>query len=285
MGVEDGTQRTGAPDATPGLARAAVYRRVVEASLERVWENVLDWEHLPGLHRSSFAEVECIEAGDEGWVARVHSSRGAAVIALRIDRDARKYVSHTREGRGQGAEVWTYLEPTEPDRTSIRVEFWVPDRGLPLEDVGAGYMALYARLWDEDERMMRRRAELLRARRQPRGDDLPLRLGPLDEVRASLPRVLSLAHGSFRLIELDGQLRMHATICPHALGPLEDVPVEDGVIECPWHRYRFDVRTGRCLDRTVRLRPPPRVELRDGVVWLVRAAVLRAGSPGPHGDS
>ena len=32
------------------LVIAAVYKREVAASLERVWENVYDWEHLPFLH-------------------------------------------------------------------------------------------------------------------------------------------------------------------------------------------------------------------------------------------
>ena len=41
--------------AMPELISVAVYRRRIGASLERVWENVRDWEHLPWLHRQSFA--------------------------------------------------------------------------------------------------------------------------------------------------------------------------------------------------------------------------------------
>ena len=37
--------------AVPGLTSVATYRRRIGASLERVWENVHDWEHLPWLHR------------------------------------------------------------------------------------------------------------------------------------------------------------------------------------------------------------------------------------------
>ena len=38
-------------------------------------------------------------------------------------------------------------------------------------------------------------------------------------------------------------------VCPHldlplsAFGPL---PLEGGRLVCPWHRWQFDVRTGRC---------------------------------------
>ncbi len=36
------------------------YRRTIRASLSRVWENVLDWEHLPWLHRSSFSDIKLL---------------------------------------------------------------------------------------------------------------------------------------------------------------------------------------------------------------------------------
>ena len=49
------------------LTRVAEYRRDIRASLERVWENVLDWEHLPHLHATSFGYCELDEAGDWGW--------------------------------------------------------------------------------------------------------------------------------------------------------------------------------------------------------------------------
>ena len=54
-----------------GLTLAAVYEREVAASLERIWENVLDWEHLPWLHRTSFQAIHEVEAGPSGWRARV----------------------------------------------------------------------------------------------------------------------------------------------------------------------------------------------------------------------
>ena len=31
----------------PNLTRVATYERLIRAPEERVWENVLDWEHLP----------------------------------------------------------------------------------------------------------------------------------------------------------------------------------------------------------------------------------------------
>ena len=45
--------------------------------------------------------------------------------------------------------------------------------------------------------------------------------------------------------------------------------LEDGCVQCPWHGYRFDVRTGRQVgEGRLRLAPAPRVEIDpdDGTV-------------------
>jgi nitrite reductase (NADH) small subunit len=51
-----------------------------------------------------------------------------------------------------------------------------------------------------------------------------------------------------REVEVDGLRIRHATVCPHLGGPLDQARVENGCIRCPWHGYRFDVRTGRSTD-------------------------------------
>jgi len=57
-------------------------------------------------------------------------------------------------------------------------------------------------------------------------------------------------------IERDG-LRMQR-YCPHAGEDLRFATVCDGVLECPRHHWKWDVRTGDCLDGgTVRLRVEP----------------------------
>ncbi len=248
------------------LTSVAVYERTIAASLERIWENVLDWEHLPGLHRASFAAIRCLEATDAGWRARV-LGRGADAsqeleIEVRLDRPRLRYVTETTAGTGQGSQIWTRLAPTKPHETQIEVEFLLP--GVPAAQVdalGRGYTSLYSRLWDEDEAMMVRREALLArlAALPPRGST-SLQLGGLEELRARLPLRVELDGRSFRVLALGEQLVAHASVCPHMLGPLEDATLEGDTLECPWHRYRFDLRTGRSCDgRGLRLMPAPRV--------------------------
>ena len=62
------------------------------------------------------------------------------------------------------------------------------------------------------------------------------------------------------MVELDGELVAHTTVCPHWKGPLE--PTADPArLECPWHGYAFDLRSGRSCDgRGLKLEPNARIE-------------------------
>src|SRR5881397_1601581 len=144
------------------LTLVATYRRTIRASLARIWENVLDWEHLPWLHRRSFISIQLLEQTSEAWRARVTLPPADAprevVIEVCLDRPNLRYWSHTLEGQGAGTEILTCLEPLDERTTKITVEFWVPEVDPTRADaIGAAYLRLYTRLWDEDERMMRRR--------------------------------------------------------------------------------------------------------------------------------
>src|ERR1700730_19154851 len=54
-------------DIPSGLTLAGTYTREVRAGIERIWENVLDWEHLPALHEVYFSRVALIDIGSWGW--------------------------------------------------------------------------------------------------------------------------------------------------------------------------------------------------------------------------
>jgi len=203
------------------LTRVAVYERTIRASLERVWENVLDWEHLPWLHRTSFGHVRLLHAARDGWRAETSLAGGGVpfVVEVAIDRAGLRYHSRTAAGPGAGSDVVTTLAPVGEHATRIHVEFLVPGVAPEHRDaVGPAYTRLYTRLWDEDEAMMMRRQALLDGR---------------------------LAGGTREAL-LAGASCRFSTLCPHLGGPLDEADVDaGGIVTCPWHGRRFDVRTGR----------------------------------------
>ena len=263
-------------DARATLGLAGAYHREVAGAIGRVWENVFDWEHLPALHADDFRAVELLDRGRWGWRIQLVTQLGGEgrmqILELRADRAAGAYVVTTLSGPGAGTEIRTRLKPLARSKTAVTVEFHVPEhRPERLAKIGERYLEIYQRLWDQDEAMIVGRERATRARRRRRPSVPPKSLGSMASVRARLPLVVSFGGERFRIVDLDGDLVAHAAVCPHWLGPLGAAPVVKGCIQCPWHGYAFDVRTGRSTDgRGLTLAPAPNVVLRDGKVLLAR---------------
>ena len=95
-------------------------------------------------------------------------------------------------------------------------------------------------------------------------------------------------HGTLAVGIADGRPFATGNVCRHQAAKLGRGQVRDGCLECPWHRARYDVRTGVMVEgpkgrifgfkpysRTVRavanagfkLTSHP-VVVRDGAIWL-----------------
>ncbi|HLH22822.1 MAG TPA: Rieske 2Fe-2S domain-containing protein [Chloroflexota bacterium] len=93
-------------------------------------------------------------------------------------------------------------------------------------------------------------------------------------------RLDALSSERCTLVTLDGLevgLLLHAgqpvavvNNCPHFGGPLAQGPVSTarGEIICPWHRFRFDLATGRSVTNPAMAAPLLRTDVRDGTVWV-----------------
>jgi nitrite reductase/ring-hydroxylating ferredoxin subunit len=274
------------PDFAPAnpataLPHLGTYRRRLPVSLERLYENAIDWEHLPHLHASSFAAIDCLDSGPWGFRARVESSAGEqSTIELELDRASRRWITRTLDGRSAGSEIWTHAFPIEPRRTDIVVDFFAPNvETAARARVGAAFVALYTRLYDEDVAMMVERERKLDRRIDSESGALTLAIGrlgdlalPLDVRFRGRDYVVARAIGRTATGGApDAELVAYTKQCPHRLGPLPRQPDERGEVRCPWHGYRFDVRSGACVSGApCRLAPAPRVEVdADGRVRLV----------------
>jgi hypothetical protein len=200
------------------------YRRALRASLARLIENALDWEHLPHLHSSSFSAIDLIEADDAGWAADVDLPGGGHVrIELRLDADRLGWVTTTLRDGVPLSRIDSRAESTGAESCAVSVVFHVAEAAPETRDaIGAYFASLYARLYDEDETMMMARATALRS-------------GP---AALKARRTVTLSNGEAIEIPL---------ACPHLGLPLEAEPDGDDIVQCPWHGYRFDARTGRCV--------------------------------------
>jgi len=79
-------------------------------------------------------------------------------------------------------------------------------------------------------------------------------LSILKFMRFSLKELTRRRWIPFRIGEEEGFLvmtsagpRAYSGVCPHLLGPLCEGKIRGEEIICPWHGYRYDLVTGRCL--------------------------------------
>jgi 3-phenylpropionate/trans-cinnamate dioxygenase ferredoxin subunit len=114
------------------------------------------------------------------------------------------------------------------------------------------------------------------------------RLVAVDELPASgVVEVETERHGTLAVGIADGTPFAVGNVCRHQFAKLGQGQIVDGCLECPWHRARYDVRTGamvsgpkgrifgfppysravQAFGNTVRIQRMP-VELRDGAIWL-----------------
>ncbi len=256
---------------TESLSIAAVYERQVGASIARIWENVFDWQHLDALHDTSFAAVSLIDNDQSGWRIALTSQPGDAarvqVLKLYADRKNHAYRVVTEQGLGAGSEIRVQMTQLSDHQTKVVITYHIDEQDpARLAAIGKGFVAVYTRLWDEDEAMMVRR-ETLSAKPALARSVAPLDLGPVQDLH--LPQTVVLDGQMVRLALMDDQITAFSAVCPHWLGPLDETEIEDGTVRCPWHNYRFDLRTHESCDgRGLTLAPVPALTVKDGRAWL-----------------
>jgi nitrite reductase/ring-hydroxylating ferredoxin subunit len=88
------------------------------------------------------------------------------------------------------------------------------------------------------------------------------------DVPPGTARQVKLGDITLAVFNLDGDFYATDDTCTHGFASLSEGHIEDGIIECPWHRGAFDIRTGEPREHpcTTPLRTY-QVTLRDGEVW------------------
>ena len=75
------------------------------------------------------------------------------------------------------------------------------------------------------------------------GDGLIL-LGTFTELPEGRAITVHVHGERVAVVRTDGALYAISNVCPHQNGPLGEGVVRDGYLECPWHGYQFDPKTG-----------------------------------------
>jgi nitrite reductase (NADH) small subunit/3-phenylpropionate/trans-cinnamate dioxygenase ferredoxin subunit len=70
------------------------------------------------------------------------------------------------------------------------------------------------------------------------------RVASSDEIAPGGALVVNVGRYDVALFNVGGEINAYENACPHQGGPIGEGWIEDGVVTCPWHAWRFDLRSG-----------------------------------------
>lgn len=241
-------------DALAQLHFLGNYERELPVSLARMIENAYDWEHLPFVHPSSFAAIRLVEEGEWGWRCMVDlpSGGGEQAIELLVDKERHYWATSVVSGLGEGLQIHTKARSCTGGGIAIDVRFFAGSEPPSAEFAAMAATALrgqYARLYDEDEALMLGRQEGLDEVRKTRAGGAgsgpaTASLGPVTSLDPAIAHRVELSGEAFCVRRSGSDWIAHSARCPHMLAPLGEALIEEGVMTCPWHGYRFDLASG-----------------------------------------
>lgn len=95
-------------------------------------------------------------------------------------------------------------------------------------------------------------------------------VGRVDDVPPGRAATIELEDGKeLALFNVNDRFFAIENFCPHKGAPLVDGNLCGHTIECDWHGWRFDVRTGQCLTNTSSDIEVYEVLIEDGTIKVV----------------
>ena len=97
-----------------------------------------------------------------------------------------------------------------------------------------------------------------------------LKIGPAVALPTGRGANVKLEDGNeLALFNVGGQFFAIDNVCPHRGYSLGDSRLYDNIVECDLHGWRFDVRSGACLTDSECSLESYKVEIEDGVIFII----------------
>jgi len=74
-----------------------------------------------------------------------------------------------------------------------------------------------------------------------------IKVAESSEIQPGNTKVVDLLGQSVAIFNVKGEFFATDNSCPHQGGPLGEGTLEEEVVKCPWHSWRYNVRTGRAV--------------------------------------
>jgi 3-phenylpropionate/trans-cinnamate dioxygenase ferredoxin component len=101
-----------------------------------------------------------------------------------------------------------------------------------------------------------------------------IRIADLSDLREGKGIVRKLEDDEIAIVKLDGTVHAFVNVCPHQHTPLVDKyggQIAGEQLTCPMHGWTYDLKTGRCVNQSGKLRLVE-VRIEDGGVLVRKTA-------------
>jgi len=74
-----------------------------------------------------------------------------------------------------------------------------------------------------------------------------IKIANKNEIKDGQGTVVLVNEKEIALFNIQGNFYAIDNNCCHRGGPLAEGEIEDKIVTCPWHGWKFDVKTGECI--------------------------------------
>ena len=105
--------------------------------------------------------------------------------------------------------------------------------------------------------------------RKPAREGHAVIVGRVEDLPPGSAATVELADGKqLALYNVGGEFYATENFCPHKGTSLADGTLCNHIIECNWHNWRFDVRTGHCLTNNAAIETY-QIVIEDGQIKII----------------
>src|SRR6266513_2000932 len=72
-----------------------------------------------------------------------------------------------------------------------------------------------------------------------------IKVAEVSDIPPGTAKVVEVQNVEVALFNLEGQIYALDNMCQHAGGPLGEGKIKEDVVICPWHGYRYHIKTGQ----------------------------------------
>ncbi len=101
----------------------------------------------------------------------------------------------------------------------------------------------------------------------------------MDDLWSGEMKGLSIAGVPVLLLNIDGEIRAYADLCPHQRSPLSAGSLQENVLTCATHQWQFDATTGQGINPKNACLSPIAVRIVESEILVDVGNAKEASSP------